>query len=189
MSDIKRPMSILIIEDNEIEVNNFNECIKLKNDVKLVKATNSSITAIEYVKSYMPEGIILDLELHNGEGSGLMFLKELQKLKLDSKPLIIVTTNVASTIIYNLVRKLGVDFIFYKKQNDYSAEMVINSMISIRDIVSNENNKRKQEGQTSIEDEEKIKQMIKNEMDLIGIPNHLKRQQIPRRSNFLSDRQ
>ena len=80
MSDIKRPMSILIIEDNEIEVNNFNECIKLKNDVKLVKATNSSITAIEYVKSYMPEGIILDLELHNGEGSGLMFLKELQNL-------------------------------------------------------------------------------------------------------------
>ena len=112
----ERPMTILLLEDEEIEVNKFKEFVNTRNDVKLVKTTNSSKDAIEAAKTYIPEGIIVDLELHKGEGSGLEFLEKLQKIKLDFKPLIVITTNVVSEIIYNHVRKLGADFIFYKKQ-------------------------------------------------------------------------
>ena len=49
-------------------------------------------------------------DLHKGEGSGISFLEELQKLKLDFKPLIVVTTNVSSKIIYRRIRDLGVGF-------------------------------------------------------------------------------
>ena len=115
MNDVEKPMSIILIEDDNFEVNSFKEYLRNEDDVKLVKTTSSSYEGIEYTKTYMPEGIILDLELHKGEGSGMKFLEDLQMVELDLKPLIVVTTNVSSSIIYNHIRKLGADFIFYKK--------------------------------------------------------------------------
>lgn len=171
----EKPMSIILIEDDEYEVNNFKNYVQTREDVKLVKSTNSSYEGLEIVKKYMPEGIILDLELHKGEGSGLNFLEEIGKIKLDFKPLIVVTTNVSSNIIYNHIHTLGVDFIYYKKQTDYSPEIVINSMLSLREtLYNNKENKEIQTTETPAEYEERIKDKINIELDLIGISNHLK---------------
>jgi len=175
--EMEKPMTILLIEDDETEVNKFKEYVNTRSDVKLVKTTNSSKEAIESAKTYMPEGIIVDLELHKGEGSGLEFLENLQKIELDFKPLIVITTNVVSEIIYNHVRKLGADFIFYKKQSDYTAETVINSMTSLRETLNVckisylKNDKVKE---TPNEQRERILEKINNELDLIGVSNHLK---------------
>lgn len=174
--NIEKPMQILLIEDNEFEIKEFTECIETRIDVKLIKSTNSSYKGLEYLKTYMPEGIVLDLELHKGEGSGIHFLEELQKLNLDFKPLIVVTTNVFSDIIYNRVRELGVDFIFYKKQSDYNPAIVINSMLSLRNTLyrNNKNNQKLTTLDTPLEHENRLKEKINNELDLIGISNHLK---------------
>lgn len=172
--DKERPMSILLVEDDKYEVKSFEEYMKTREDVKLVKSTNSSYEAIEFVKTYMPEGIILDLELHNGEGSGLNFLEEMEKIELDFKPLIVVTTNVSSDIIYNHIHKLGVDFIFYKKQSDYSPQIVINSMVPLRSTLYNKQSVGKITTETPIEYEDRIIEKINSELDLIGISNHLK---------------
>lgn len=175
--NIEKPMPLLLIEDNEEEVSCFRNYIETRNDVKLLKDTNSSYTGLEYTKTYMPEGIILDLELHNGEGSGISFLEDLQKVKMDFKPLIVVTTNVSSSIIYTHIRELGADFIFYKKQSDYSPEMVINSMVSLREtLYSSKNNvkKIKTTTETPSEHEERLKDRIDNELDVIGVSTHLK---------------
>ena len=175
--EIEKPMTILLIEDDEFEVNKFKEYVNTRNDVKLVKVTNSSKEAIESVKDYMPEGIIVDLELHKGEGSGLEFLEKLQNLDLDFKPLIVITTNVVSDIIYEHIRKLGADFIFYKKQNEYSAESVISSMTSLRETLYNSKInvlKRDIVKETPNEQKERMLEKINTELDLIGISNHLK---------------
>ena len=176
MKNIEKPMPILLIEDNEVEVNEFKHYIEGRADAKLIKSTNSSYEGIEYTKMYMPEGIILDLELHKGEGSGISFLEELQKLKLDFKPLIVVTTNVSSKIIYRRIRDLGVDFIYYKKQSDYSPEMVINSMTSLRESLYSakiEQLGSKATTETPMEHENRIREKITVELDLVGIPHHL----------------
>jgi len=171
----EKPMSILLVEDDECEVNNFKEYMETREDVKLVKYTNSSYEGLDFVKKYLPEGIILDLELHKGEGSGLNFLEEIRKIELDFKPLIVVTTNVSSDIIYNHIHSLGVDFIFYKKQADYNPEIVVNSMVSLREtLFSNNGNSPKTTTETPIEHEERVKEKINNELELIGISNHLK---------------
>lgn len=171
----EKPMSILLIEDDDYEVNNYQDYLKTREDVKLVKSTNSSYEGLEIVKKYMPEGIILDLELHKGEGSGLSFLEEIAKINLDFKPLIVVITNVSSNIIYNHIHKLGVDFIFYKKQADYKPDIVINSMVSLREtLYVNKDNKKLSTIETPAEYEERVKEKINIELDLIGISNHLK---------------
>lgn len=177
MANIEKPMTLLLIEDNEFEVNSFKEYLKNINDAQLIKYTNSSYDGIEYAKTYMPEGIILDLELHNGEGSGIKFLEELQELNLDFKPLIVITTNVSSDIVYDHIRKLGADFIFYKKQSDYAPEIVINSMLALRETLHTSRNNIhtcKVTDETPIEKENIIKEKINNELDLVGISNHLK---------------
>lgn len=173
MENVK-PMQILLIEDDNSAVNEFKEYISSREDVKLIKYTNSSNEGIEFVKNYMPEGIILDLELHNGQGSGIEFLQEMKNLKLDFKPLIVVTTNVASNTVYDHIHRVGVDFIFYKKQSDYNVELVINSMVSLRETLYSENAKVKTTTETPMEREERIKDRINLELDLIGISNHLK---------------
>lgn len=173
----EKPMPILLIEDNEAEVSLMKEYVNTRDDVHLVKATNSSYEGLEYTKRYMPEGIILDLELHKGEGSGLEFLQGIEKLELDFKPLIVVTTNVSSDVIYSHVRNLGADFIFYKKQKDYNPEMVINSIVPLRKTIYMDslNKGRKQTTtETKNEHDNRIKEKINCELDLIGIPNHLK---------------
>ena len=172
-----RPMSILLIEDDEYEVSNFEKHMNCREDAKLVKFTNSSYEGLEYVKKYQPEGIIVDLELHNGEGSGLNYLEEIQKLKLDFKPVIVVTTNVSSDTMYDHIHKLKVDFIFYKKQTGYGPEMVINSMVTLRENLYRDKSNitiNKTTTETPIEKEERIKEKINSELDLIGISNHLK---------------
>lgn len=171
----EKPMPILLIEDDEYEINSFKEVIQARDDVKLVQYTNSSYVGLEYVKKYIPEGIILDLELHQGEGSGLDFLENIKRSNLDFKPLIVVITNVFSEIIYNYIHALGVDFIFYKKQSDYNPEIIINSMVSLREtLYSNKINTIKTTTETPIEYEERIKEKINSELDLIGISTHLK---------------
>ena len=54
----EKPMPILLIEDDEYEINSFKEVIQARDDVKLVQYTNSSYVGLEYVKKYIPEGII-----------------------------------------------------------------------------------------------------------------------------------
>ncbi len=174
--NIEKPMPLLLIEDNEEDVRIFNEYIKTRLDVKLIKSTNSSYEGLDITKTYNPEGIILDLELHKGEGSGLSFLEKMKKIELDFKPIVVVTTNVSSDIIYNHIRELGADFIYYKKQKDYSPELVINSIVSLREILYSNNkiNKKTTVRESQKETEEKLKNIINNELDLIGISAHLK---------------
>ena len=48
----------------------------------------------------MPDAIILDIELNNGEGSGLQVLEQIKELDLDIKPVIVITTNISSKTVY-----------------------------------------------------------------------------------------
>ena len=43
----EKPMSILLIEDDELEVKEFLEYLKTRNDAEIIKHTNSSDTIAE----------------------------------------------------------------------------------------------------------------------------------------------
>lgn len=63
-----KPMTLLIIEDDKKECNKFIKFAKSRDDVSIVKVTDSDIEGLRYFKARQPEGIILDLELNNGVG-------------------------------------------------------------------------------------------------------------------------
>lgn len=168
-----KPMKLLLIEDDENECYIFEEIGKNRKDIEFISITNSETEGLRIVKKHMPEGIILDLELNkgNGTGTGIGFLEKLKKIKLSIIPKIIVTTNIYSDSVYEYLHRNGVDFIFYKKQNNYSQEDVINTILLIRGYKSNNIHEEiKKEIENS---KEIISDKINKELDLIGISTHL----------------
>lgn len=101
----KVPMKLLLIEDDKNECNKFVEFANKSDEIEFVAITNSAEEGLKLYKRHSPEGIILDLELNEGQGSGFDFLKGLQNLKLERKPKIVVTTNVFSDSVYDYLHE------------------------------------------------------------------------------------
>lgn len=172
-----KPMSLLLIEDDEYECAKFKSYIETLDNVKLVGVTSSSDKGIEYFKTYLPEAIVLDIELHKGQGSGIEFIEQVKKLITEFRPIIVVTTNASSSILYDKLHEEGVDLIFYKKQTDYSPKLIISSLLSLRKTLHKFHNVDKNT-QSYIESpadyEAKVSKRINTELDLIGVSSHLK---------------
>jgi two-component system, response regulator, stage 0 sporulation protein A len=121
---VKR-LSIILVEDDPDECNDLVDYIEGLDNISLLGVTNSSAEAINYIKDYLPDVIILDLELQRGSGNGLNVLMGLKQLDLHTKPYVLITTNNSSQITHESARQLGADFIMTKYQADYSPKSVI----------------------------------------------------------------
>ena len=107
-------INILLVEDDIQDCKIIKDYVDARDDVKLVKIANSSKEAIKDIKVYVPDVIILDIELNNGEGSGLQVLEQIKELNLDVKPVIVITTNISSKTVYTYAHNNGADLIFHK---------------------------------------------------------------------------
>ena len=169
-----RPLSILLIEDEPQACQEMVSQVETTSDVKLVGVTNNIVKAMEYVTDFLPDAIILDLELHKGHGNGLAFLDALKKMELLVSIYVLVTTNNISHITHESARKMGADFIMVKSQEDYSAKSVIEFLISLKNVLhSNRKISQLTANADTLEEKEQRKMnRIITELDRIGIaPN------------------
>ena len=166
----------MIIEDDKNECEAYKQLIEQQPDIKLVATTNSSTEAIKLFGKYKPDAIILDLELTCGEGSGLEFIENMKKLRIEHFPKIIVTTNINSDSIYNFLHKNKVDFIFCKNQSNFSNKNVIDTLLLLEGY-NNSGSSVLNVGVAELGNdamEDKISDFINKELDLIGVSTHLK---------------
>ena len=166
-------MRAILIEDDELECTKYRELVENTANIDLIAITNSSNEAIKIVSKYEPEAIILDIELTNGEGSGLEFLEQLKSIHTTNHPKIVVITNIYSDTVYNYLHRNSVDFIFYKNQESYSPKNVIDTLLLLDGYGKTSNTKPKEQIKDTKE-EDKINKLINKELDLIGIATHLK---------------
>ena len=170
-----KPMTILIIEDDVDACNKFRECAKRRNDIQIVKITDSDIDGLEYAKEKRPEGIILDLELNNssnGNVSSMGIVSKLRKISPNYEPVIIVTTHVKSKRTYEILHRDNVDLIMYKEQANYSSENVFNTLLTYRKEEIEELPETYELEKQDLEN--KISKSIDRELDLIGITAKMK---------------
>jgi len=128
-------MRILIVEDDTSLCTEYLSYIDKFDDILIVGTTNNSTKAIEIIKDTLPDVIILDLELHDGSGNGLLVLKALKENSFDIIPYVLVTTNNSSATTLESTRKLGADFILSKHQDDFSAKNVIDFLQIIQPAI------------------------------------------------------
>ena len=167
----KTPMRVLLIEDDINECKIYKNLINNREDIELVAVTNSSNQAIEDYKCYKPDSIILDLELNDGEGSGFDFIEKIKNQVHGKLPKIVVTTNVHSDVVYDFCHKNNIDFVFYKKQKNYSQENILNTLLLLKDYDNSTKIVNVEENDKSLENSILFK--INKELDLIGVGTHL----------------
>uniref|UniRef100_UPI00386E0013 sporulation initiation factor Spo0A C-terminal domain-containing protein n=1 Tax=Faecalibacillus faecis TaxID=1982628 RepID=UPI00386E0013 len=134
--------------------------------------TNDSLQAIKLVEEYIPDVVILDLDLSNGRGNGLEFLKNLKDLSFSAKPYVLVTTNISSSTTQNFTKDLGADFIFYKHQKDYSEKKAIDFLKMMQPLFFN--NQRQDDLsdnsiKTPAQTNQRLRRLISIELDSVGI--------------------
>lgn len=155
-------MKLMLIEDEKKEQDKFKKLAEKMNDVTFVKITNSTEEGIKCLKENDIDGVILDLELNSGIGNGFEFLEKLKITKLSKIPKIVVTTNVYSDSVYDYLHQNKVDFIFYKKQENYNVENVINTLLLLNNYTN-----------TASTDIKEIEEEKAKQEKLIGIASHL----------------
>ena len=172
-----KKLSILLIEDDKEACEAIKQYIDELDDVSLVGIVDNSNQALQCVKDCLPEVVILDLELHQGSGNGLLFLNELRQLDLPFYPFVLITTNNSSAAIYEYARQSGADFIMAKHQLDYSAKMVVNFLRVMKNTIQSKIASKAPEHNTTESPEQKTKRIVRRiglELDFVGIsPKHV----------------
>lgn len=165
-------LEILLVEDDTEACKEFVTHIDETENMTLIGVTNNADKALEYIKSYLPDVIILDLELHTGSGSGLNVLADMKNFPLCKTPYILITTNNTSPITYHSARELGADYIMSKHQENYSVKNVIDflqilspSILNRRKLVAPADNIL----ETPKYNQKRVLRRISLELDNVGI--------------------
>lgn len=167
-----KKLSILLVEDDPEACKEIVAYTAELDDISLIGVTNNSSKALEYIKDYLPDAIILDLELHHGSGNGLFVLQGLKQLLLTLTPYILVTTNNSSPVTYETARQLGADFIMSKHQEDYSAKTVVDFLRMMKPIINSKasaNSAAHTKADSPEIREKRMTQRINAELNQIGI--------------------
>lgn len=108
---------VMVVED-EVEVREiYRRLISGHPMLHFVAETDNANEALHILQTTAIDAVILDLEM--SQGSGIIFLSDLQDLEIE-KPFIAVVTNVVSKTIYDAVRQMGADYICAKGGRGFS---------------------------------------------------------------------
>lgn len=169
---MRRELNILLVEDDPDTCKNFKEYIDLTPDIELIEITNNSYRAVDLAKEHLPDAIILDLELNEGSGNGLLFLQDLKSTSLSFRPYILVTTNNSSSATYGFARQLGADFIMSKHQSDYSEKNVVEFLRMMKEGILGRHSNQPPNDHSTPPAEPSLKllqRLTATELDAIGI--------------------
>ena len=169
-------MVILLIEDEPSECEAIQDYVDSLHDVALVGVSNNSEKALVLTRAHLPDVVILDLELHQGGGNGLLYLSALNQVDLAKRPFILVTTHNTSEVTLAYARQLGADFIMTKYNSDYSAKSVIDFLRSMRSVIASHTSSSNitMPNMTPAQKEKLLEQRIQRELDLLGISPKVK---------------
>jgi len=120
-----RKMRILLIEDEKWHCEEYiNHIRTLKYHLELYIA-HGEADGLKKFQLFPMDVVILDLELHESDGDGIMFLEKTRRLKAPKNLFIIVITHNTSPKTKEFVRKSGADYVFHKSKPDYSPKNVV----------------------------------------------------------------
>lgn len=171
-------ISLLVLEDEAKVAYEYEKLSKRYPLVKYLGSASSASEALNMCRKLKPNSIVVDLELQQGEGTGLDFLKNLKSLNLSPKPYTIVVTNIISPSTHKMARQLGADFIITKNQKDYSVKMVLDLFRTYNETYNcfDDEMRGNEESriEAALEYRAKLKDRINEELDLIGISPRVK---------------
>lgn len=165
-------LSILLVEDDQYACKQIINLADNSEDMLLVGVTNNAFKAIDYIRDTLPDVVILDLELHQGTGSGLNVLSGIKDMSLSKVPYILITTNNSSAVTYESARQLGADYIMSKHQEGYSEKSVIDFLRMLTPVIKSRKQIHKydsEENESPVYYQKRTTRRIIAELNLIGV--------------------
>lgn len=124
---MKEPIRLLIVEDDRIECKAYQDYLCQVDEIEVIGQTDSAVQALSRVKSDLPDAMLLDLEL--GEGNGIDTLIEMKNLMLPFSPYVVVITNTTNQITLQMARDNGAGFICSKQKQNYSPREAVQMLL------------------------------------------------------------
>lgn len=167
-------IDLLVIEDDENTCREYEDYCSVHDDVSLVGTSAHSDEAVKLTEEFLPNAVVLDLELQKGSGSGMKYLLDINRPDLKARPYFLVVTNNISPYTQAAARKAGADYIIVKSQSDYSVPMVIDFLRGIISSLPDAATVSKPvipEAKQRIEEDynRRLQQKITQELNTIGV--------------------
>jgi len=201
----KRIYKVLIVEDDPKYALPFEEALLAHGEFEVVGVTSSSIQAWELVKSAVPDAILVDLQLEEGDGIALLVQLEQEGKGLPFVPYTCVITRLNSDAV--LDRALNLANYLFKKNEYYTTAFVVNHLEIMKSHFRTLAKAEIENAVKMVEDEKRnkeerrerqIRERIGRELDALDIPHGVRAREyaieaiylamkIPRRANLVLD--
>jgi len=126
------PLRILVVEDSALTAEQVCELIRCVSFPVVISDVATEQEALAAVRASAPDAIILDLNLRQGSGFGV--LRELASL--DAKPAVAILTNFALPRYRELSALMGSDYFLDKARDFALIPRIINSINDRKRLVS-----------------------------------------------------
>jgi len=161
----KKTYKVLIVEDKAV----FSEPLKMhiNQDEKfeVMAVTDSVKDAYKLIKTGLPDAIIVDLQLKEGDGCDLLHQVRNTKDSLPIQPYVLVTTAFESETLTAMLTSGLVDYSFNKKNLSYSPDEVLKHLRYASDFFYRNRKPDKQMVTTALEREDMIRTRINSELN------------------------
>ena len=168
--------TFIVVEDEDYICDQYRLQVEDHDNLYLIGTTNNAPDAVGMVKEFTPDAVVLDIELNQGNGDGFSFLDDVRESCIGKKPLIIVVTNLVSSLIHSRIHEKGGDYIITKSKPDYSIELVLNTIDSLVSVDSLDKSRQAELAKTIAKQEYamRLKKKISVEMEKLGMKPSLK---------------
>jgi len=102
-SDFNTKTRVLLVDDNYEHLKGIRELISLESDIDVVAAATNANVAINLIKKYQPEIVLMDMNMP--EKDGLTAIQEIERLELDVK-IVVLTAYDDADLLFRAM-KLG----------------------------------------------------------------------------------
>lgn len=169
---MEEKLTLMLVEDDPQACKDIiTELTGSSDDFALVGITNNSNRALQCVKDYHPDTVVLDLELHDGTSDGLGFLKKLKTSDISPLPFILVITSSEDPVTHKVAREYGADFIMGKKDAGFSAQNIADFLKLTKSVILTRKAHISEKSVSSSDEleERKRSRRISHELDNVGI--------------------
>jgi len=123
------PLRIFLVEDSMLLRDAVTEAITEPGHVEVIGYADSEKQAVEGVNRSMPDVVIVDIGLR--DGNGLSLLRSISQMIWIRLPILIVLTNHASPEYAKASRVLGADY-FFDKSTEFEDATVLIGALALR---------------------------------------------------------
>jgi two-component system response regulator (stage 0 sporulation protein A) len=166
----EKKIRILIADDNKEFCEILGEYLSREKDIQLVATANDGFEALEQIKKYKPDILVLDIIMPHLDGLGV--LEKLNAMDLEKFPDIVVLSAVGQDKITQRALALGADYYIVKP---FDMQIFIKRIRQMTDnnIVPIER-KRKGQPENYFTEGQSLDVEITNIIHEIGVPAHIK---------------